>query len=66
MEYRWRYEDSAGAEQQGPAQTFEDQQEAELWLADSWVELLDSGIEQVTLLEGEQPVYGPMSLHSPE
>lgn len=66
MDYRWRYEDSAGNELPGPAETFTDQQEAELWLADSWVELLDAGIEQVTLVSGEEAVYGPMGLHAPE
>lgn len=65
MPYRWRYEDAAGNERTGPQETFDDQQEAELWLTDSWEELLDDGVEQVTLLdEDDAPVYGPMGLRA--
>jgi hypothetical protein len=66
MSYRWRYENSDGAEVPGPDETFEDQTEAEAWLSDTWAELLETGIDQLTLFEGDDQVYGPMSLHAPE
>jgi hypothetical protein len=41
-----------------------------MWFTDNWPELLDDGIEAVTLLRaedsGEVEVYGPMSLHGQE
>ncbi len=61
MEYWWRY----GA---GPARSaaFADQAEAEEWLGTAWADLQEQGIDDVTLLTGEDEVYGPMSLHPPE
>jgi hypothetical protein len=66
VDYRWRYSDGVGAEVPGPTLSFEDRTEAEDWLAANWPDLLDGGIEEVTLLThtGEL-VYGPMSLHPP-
>lgn len=63
MEYRWRYENAHGTEVDGPDERFDDQDEAEAWLTDSFAELAASGIDQVTLLHGDDVVYGPMSLH---
>lgn len=63
MVYRWRYQDGFGRDTDGPKIGFEDQVDAEEWLGQQWEELLESGIEQVTLLEGEAEVYGPMSLY---
>lgn len=62
MAYRWRYQDAAGAEVVGPVEEFADDQAAEFWLEQNWGDLLDGGVEQVTLLDGESEVYGPMSL----
>lgn len=62
MAYRWRYQDGTGQDTDGPAEVFDDQIDAEDWLSRCWAGLLESGIEQVTLLEGESEVYGPMSL----
>jgi hypothetical protein len=62
MSFRWRYLDSSGTEQAGPDETFADQAEAEGWLSDEWPALLDSGVDTVTLLDGDTEVYG-MSLH---
>ena len=61
MEYWWRY--GAGPRR---ASGFADQAAAEEWLSASWGELRDQGVESVTLLAGEDEVYGPMSLHPPE
>ena len=42
---------------------FPAQADAETWIGEAWRELLDSGVDQVTLLEEERVAYGPMSLH---
>lgn len=65
MVYRWRYQNSSGVDVRGPEVAFTDQQEAEDWLGGAWRELLDGGVDAVTLLHGSSEVYGPMSL-SPE
>ncbi|MDQ2708359.1 MAG: hypothetical protein M3Z25_12270 [Actinomycetota bacterium] len=62
MSFRWRYLTESGTEQTGPDKTFADQTEAESWLSDQWPALLDSGVDAVTLLDGESELYGPMSL----
>ena len=46
-----------------PKETFGSQGDAETWLGESWRALLDSGVDQVTLLEEGRVEYGPMSLH---
>jgi hypothetical protein len=38
---------------------------AEAWLAANWPDLLDGGIDEVTLIHAGEVVYGPMSLHPP-
>jgi hypothetical protein len=62
MTLRWRYEDSDGAAAPGPEITFDDRTDAEEWLSREWPDLLTSGVAQVTLVDGEEEVYGPMSL----
>lgn len=62
MDFRWRYQDAQGREVSGPEVVFADQREAEEWFSGCWQELLDSGVEQVTLVSAEVEVYGPMSL----
>ena len=68
MTWTWRYEDRAGAALAPdglPAEEFPTQADAESWLGENWRELLENGVEQVTLLENEDVVvYGPMSLHA--
>jgi hypothetical protein len=58
VEYWWRY----GC---GPARSagFADREEAEDWLGSAWSQLRDEGIDEVTLLAGDEEIYGPMSLH---
>ena len=58
---------STGGARQRPGEVavFADQAEAEEWLGPAWSELRDEGIDEVTLLAGEDEVYGPMSLHPP-
>lgn len=64
--WTWRYEGADGAVVSSPAgaitEGFPTQADAESWIGESWRDLLDAGIEQVTLLEGEREVYGPMGL----
>lgn len=64
MALRWRYEDLGGAPVPGPEITFDDQADAEDWLGREWQSLLSSGIAAVTLLDGADEVYGPMSLRA--
>ena len=65
--WHWRYEDSSGAEVtvgRLPEQDFPSQADAESWVGESWQDLLESGVDAVTLYEGDRLVYGPMSLHN--
>ncbi len=67
MQWTWRYEKADGTVVSSLPDTvlsggFPSQSEAESWIGESWRDLLDAGIEQVTLLEGDRVVYGPMGL----
>ena len=68
--WRWRFEDTAGAEVgQAAGGTasgvtgYPSQSDAESWIGEVWRDLVDDGVDQVTLFEGDREVYGPMSLH---
>lgn len=63
--FRWSTEDVDAdvAAAAGLAQRFATQADAEAWLAATYEDLLDAGIDQVTLLSDDHIVYGPMSLH---
>lgn len=63
--WTWRYEDAEGVAltpPNAPARGFPSQAEAEAWVGEAWQALLAEGVEGVTLLDGEDEVYGPMSL----
>ncbi|GAA4517442.1 MULTISPECIES: hypothetical protein [Nonomuraea] len=65
MTWRWRYEDAHGGEVTDrplPREVFPSQADAESWLGENWRELLDSGVEQVALLEEERVEYRGLSL----
>ena len=65
--WRWRFEDGSGSEVSragGGTTGFPSQSDAESWIGEAWRDLLEEGVEQVTLFEGDREVYGPMSLHS--
>jgi hypothetical protein len=68
--WTWRYENSAGDVVQSDdapvAEVSPTQGDAETWLGEIWRELLDAGVDAVTLLEDGREVYGPMSLHGQE
>ena len=63
--WTWRYEAADGSALTGPELPrtgFPSQADAETWVGESWRDLVAAGVEQVSLLDGDQPVYGPMSL----
>lgn len=61
--YTWRLEDPSGATLPGgPSAPFPTQADAEAWFAESWEELAEEGVAQVTLLREAEVVYGPMPL----
>lgn len=65
--WHWRLESSSGEEVEAagfPRQEFPTQSDAESWVGEMWRELLDAGVDAVTLFEGDRKVYGPMSLHA--
>jgi hypothetical protein len=65
--WRWRLEDDGGNEVSaaaGAGQTFPSQSDAESWVGEVWRDLVDDGVDAVTLFEGDRLVYGPMSLHA--
>lgn len=49
-----------------PASGFPSQAEAETWVGEVWRDLLDEGVDSVSLYEEGRLVYGPMSLHPME
>ncbi len=68
-DWTWLFLDAHGEPVEGdavPAAGFPTQSDAESYLGDSWRELLDAGIEAVTLRENDTVVYGPMSLRATE
>lgn len=65
MAWTWSYADRSGAELTGPeliTTAFPTQSDAESWLGESWRELAEAGVDNVTLHEDGEVVYGPMSL----
>ena len=61
--YRWRFEDAAGQPlPSGHSVSFPTQADAEAWFTESWQDLADAGVAQVSLLREAEVVYGPMPL----
>jgi hypothetical protein len=61
----WRYEDADGGKVDADgvaSESFPTQADAETWIGESWRDLLEAGVAQVTLFEDGREVYGPMSL----
>jgi hypothetical protein len=66
MPWTWRYEktDGAAVSTTGVQEAiFPNQGDAESWLGENWRELLDNGVDQVSLFDDARKEYGPMSLH---
>ncbi len=65
MAWTWRYEGADGTPTQVEEPgAFPSQSDAETFIGESWRELLEVGVQQVTLYEGDRKVYGPMGLDS--
>ncbi|MFV0451840.1 MAG: hypothetical protein ACK5LS_06290 [Propioniciclava sp.] len=63
MGFHWAAsEPDAAPRDAGLGSTFPTQAEAEAWLTESYPDLVTAGVTEVTLWEGDQLVYGPMSL----
>lgn len=68
MGWTWQYLHLDGTELQelppsAVTSSFPSQADAESWVGEAYQQLLDEGVDQVTLFEEERKVYGPMSLH---
>ena len=66
MTWTWQLEKQDGTviEPRGAEEeTFSSQGDAESWIGENWRGLLESGVDQVILLDDGRPEYGPMSLH---
>ena len=66
MAWTWRYEGPDGSPVQPEGapepESFPSQSDAESFIGETWRELLQAGVQQVTLFEGDRKVYGPMGL----
>ncbi len=65
MAWSWQFEKEDGtavSPRELPKETFSSQGDAESWLGENWRDLLEGGVDQVTLLEETRTEYGPMSL----
>ncbi|MET0449261.1 MAG: hypothetical protein ABW004_12685 [Aeromicrobium sp.] len=63
MTWTWAFETSAG-DVIGRSELFESRGDAESWVGEAFGDLLEQGIDQVRLFDGETEIYGPMSLHA--
>ena len=57
MTWTWRYEDADGRPVPRAAESFATKGDAESWLGETWRDLLDGGVQQVVLLEGDRVEY---------
>lgn len=62
MNWHWQSPRAADSSTSGLGQRFPSQAEAEAWLTESFPDLVEAGITEVSLFEGDRLVYGPMSL----
>lgn len=62
MTWTWAYESSDGVVI-GRSEVFESRSDAESWVGEAFGDLLEDGVDQVRLFDGEAEIYGPMSLH---
>ncbi|AWB91946.1 hypothetical protein [Aeromicrobium chenweiae] len=63
MTWTWTFETSTG-DVIGRSEVFESRGDAESWVGEEFGDLLEQGIDQVRLFDGDAEVYGPMSLHA--
>lgn len=62
MTWTWTFESSAGTVV-GRSEVFESRADAESWVGEAFGELVEDGVDQVRLFDGDKEIYGPMSLH---
>lgn len=62
MSWTWKLE-TADATVVGTSDEFESRSDAESWVGEAFADLVDDGVDQVRLFDGDKEVYGPMSLH---
>ncbi len=62
MSWTWRLENADG-ESVGTSESFDSRSDAESWVGEAFGELIEQGVDQVRLFDGDTEVYGPMSLH---
>ncbi|CAM3244448.1 hypothetical protein NODU109028_06185 [Nocardioides dubius] len=67
MPFRWQMHDEDGDafvphDYALQGEGFETQADAESWLGEMFPDLLEEGIESVTLFKDDELIYGPMSL----
>ena len=60
--WTWTFETSSG-DVTGRSETFESRGDAESWVGEAFGDLVEQGVDQVRLFDGETEIYGPMSLH---
>lgn len=60
--WQWRLSDAADVVLDLPVPSFASREAAEAWLTDNFDELADDGAAAASLFDGENVVYGPMSL----
>ena len=63
MSWTWKLETADGASK-GTSESFDSRSDAESWVGESFGQLLEEGVDQVRLFDGDTEVYGPMSLHT--
>ncbi len=62
MSWTWNLEKADGTSVR-TSEAFDSRSDAESWVGESFQDLLEQGIDQVRLYDGDTEVYGPMSLH---
>lgn len=66
-QWTWTYADAGGVAvttEPTTSTAFPSQSDAENWFGETWRELLDAGISEVSLFRDGVLVYGPMSLEA--
>lgn len=63
MGWTWQLDGGEAPDVTQPAGGFPSQADAESWAGEVWRDLLDAGVDSMTLFEDGRKVYGPMSLH---
>ena len=66
MGWTWELHGGEAPELTQPEAGFPSQADAESWVGEVWRDLLEQGVDSVTLYEEGRRVYGPMSLHAAE